>query len=59
MDISYHADAQSLSQFHIALATHSSWLRLSKDYFRDGRALQYGSKRFEGIEEYTHTHVEP
>jgi hypothetical protein len=32
-------------------ATRSSWLWLSMDYFRDGRALRYGSKRLEGIEE--------
>jgi len=31
----------------------SSWLWFSMDYFRDGRALRYGSERFEGIEECT------
>jgi hypothetical protein len=34
-------------------AAHSSWIWLGMDYFRDGRALRYGSKRFEGIEEHT------
>jgi len=33
-------------------AARSSWPWLSMDYFRDGRALRYGSKRLEGIEEY-------
>jgi hypothetical protein len=31
----------------------SSWRLLNMDYFRDGRALRYGSERFEGIEERT------
>jgi hypothetical protein len=36
---------------NLRYAGHLRWI--SMDYFRDGRALRYGSKRFEGIEKCT------